>query len=96
MLKELTFAVSPENHLDSLARTVLPFPRLAIPVHGLTMRRPKNSPKMRMTIEVLAHTKQSDRIVANLAKLAHFVSNETRKQRPASIRKPGLALSEKS
>jgi len=96
MLKELTFAVSPENHLDSLARTVLLFPRLAIPVHGLTMRRPEDSPKMRMTIEVLAHTEQSDQIMANLAKLAHFVSIETRKQDAASLRKPGLALSEKS
>jgi acetolactate synthase small subunit len=96
MLKELTFVVSAENHPELLARTVLLFSRLAISIHVLTMRRSKGSPKMRMTLEVLVHTKQSDRIVANLAKLANFVSNETRKQDAAPIRKPGLALLEKS
>jgi hypothetical protein len=39
MLKILTFVISAENHPDLLARTVLLFHRLAIPVHALMMRR---------------------------------------------------------
>jgi acetolactate synthase small subunit len=85
MLKELTFVVSAENHPDLLARTVLLFHRLAIPIQGLTMRRPQDSPKMRMTIEILADPEQSDRIVANLAKIVHVLSINLREQDAGTV-----------
>jgi acetolactate synthase small subunit len=74
MLKALTFVVSAENHPGLLARTVLLLHRLAIPIHALSMHRPRKSARMRITIEVLADPEQSDRIAANFAKLAHIVS----------------------
>jgi acetolactate synthase small subunit len=77
MLKALTFVVSAENHPDLPARTVKLFHRLAIPVHGFTTRRPRNSPRMRMTIEVLADPLQSGRIAANLSKIVHVLSVTT-------------------
>jgi acetolactate synthase small subunit len=94
MLKELTFVVSAENHPDLLAHTVLLFHRLAIPFRGLTMRRPQDSSKMSMTIEILADPEQSERIVANLAKLVHVLSINVRKQNADSAHKPRLASSE--
>jgi acetolactate synthase small subunit len=74
MLKALTFVVSAENHSDLLARAVLLVHRLAVPTYGFTMKRPKDSPSMRMTIEVLAEPEQVDRIAANLSKLVHVVA----------------------
>lgn len=86
MLKPLTFVVSAENHPDLLARTVLLFHRLAIPVHGLIMQRPEGSPRMRITLHVLAHPDQSERIAANLGKLVYVVWVETQKWKQRNCR----------
>jgi hypothetical protein len=94
MLKSLTFVVSAENHPDLLARTVLLLHRLSIPVHAFTMQRPKDAPRMRMTIEILAEASHSDRIAANLAKLVHVVSIELRKRHTTPVEKPRLAATE--
>jgi hypothetical protein len=47
-----------------------------------------------MTIEILADPEQSERIVANLAKLVHVLSINVRKQNADSAHKPRLASSE--
>ena len=92
MLKELTFLISAENHPDLLARTVMLLHRLHIPIHGLTMQRPAGASRMRLTVQILAETDDSDRIVAQLAKIAHVVSIEARKQkeRPVRIQRDAL------
>jgi acetolactate synthase small subunit len=94
MLKELTFVISAENRPDLLARTVMLLHRLHIPVHSLTMQRPVEAPRMRITLEVFADFERSDRIAAQLAKIVHVVSIETLKdgkavpkQRHALVRK---------
>jgi acetolactate synthase small subunit len=79
MLKALTFVISAENHPDLLARAVMLLHRLHIPVHGLTMQRPVQAPRMRITIELLAEPEDSERIAAQLAKIVHVVSIKTRK-----------------
>jgi acetolactate synthase small subunit len=84
MLKPLTFVISAENHPDLLARTVLLFHRLAVPIHGLIMQRPEEAPHMRITVHVLAEPDQSDRIAAQLAKLVHVIWVETRRARRQS------------
>jgi acetolactate synthase small subunit len=96
MLKVLTFVIWAENHPDLLARTVLLFHRLAIPVHALTMRRPVDDSNMHIQVEVLADPKQSDRIVANLAKITHVVWVEMRKQEPNPTRSKPSTLAETS
>jgi acetolactate synthase small subunit len=79
MLKILSFVISAENHPDLLARTVMLFHRLAIPVHALMMRRPLEDSHLLIRVEVLADPQQSDRIMANLAKMVHVVCVEMRK-----------------
>jgi acetolactate synthase small subunit len=81
MLKSLTLVISAQNDPNLLARTVLVLHRLAIPIHGLTMQRPKGSARMRVTIDVLAEPQASNRIAANLAKLVHVVSIKTRQSK---------------
>lgn len=85
MLKSLTYVIAAQNHPDLLARTVLLLHRMNIPIHGLIMKRPQGLPAMHITIEVLAHPEQTDRIAANLAKLVHVVSIETPKLKAKSI-----------
>jgi acetolactate synthase small subunit len=82
MLRLLTFVIAAENDPDLLARTVLLFHRLAIPIHGLTMQRPGNAPHMRLTVTVLSDPDRSDRIAANLTKIAPVFSVE--------VRQPGI------
>jgi len=53
MLKPLTFVASAENHPDLLARMVLLFHRLAIPICKLTMR-PVDPSHLHIRVEVLA------------------------------------------
>jgi acetolactate synthase small subunit len=86
MLKILTFVISAENHPDLLARTVLLFHRLAIPVHALMMRRHVGDSHMRMRVEVLADPERSDGIIANLGKIVHVVCVEMRKGETKSPR----------
>jgi len=82
MLKPLTFVVSAENHPDLLARTVMAFHRLAIPIQALLMeRRPESSRRVRITVEVVAHPEQSERIAENLAKIVLVVWLQARKER---------------
>jgi acetolactate synthase small subunit len=81
MLNPVTFDVSAENHADVLARIVLLFHRLAIPVHGLTMKRPKQRRRMSLTIEVEADADHAERIRAHLLKIVQVVS--VRKRPPA-------------
>jgi hypothetical protein len=52
------------------------------------MQRPQDSPRMRVTIEVLVDPERSDCIVANLAKLVRAVSIEARKPDAKLIRMP--------
>ena len=86
MLKTLTFVISAENHPDLLPRTVMLFHRLAIPIHALTMRRPVDDSNMRISLEVVADAKESERIVASVAKLIHVVWVERRKQESKTAR----------
>ena len=89
MLTPLTFVVSAETHPDLLARTVMAFHRLAIPIQALLMeRRPESSRRMRITIEVVAYPEQSERIAKNLAKIVLVVWLQARKER----RHPGSNL----
>jgi acetolactate synthase small subunit len=78
MLNSVTFDVSAENHADILARIVLLLHRLAIPIHGLTMKRPKKWRRMSVTIEVEADPECTERIRANLLKIARVVSVKVR------------------
>jgi hypothetical protein len=96
MLTTLSFVISAENHPDLLARTVLLFHRLAIPVHALMMRRPLKDSHMLIRVEVLAEPEQSDRIMANLGKLVHVVCVEMRKQDSQSRRTTRESLHETS
>ena len=80
MLKTLTFTISAENHPDLLARTVMLFHRMAIPIYGLTMQRPMDRSNMRMVIAVLADPAKSERIVASLGKIVDVLSVGTRRQ----------------
>jgi acetolactate synthase small subunit len=77
MLKTLTFVISAGNHPDFLARTVMLFHRMAIPIHALTLRRPTDDSNLRMEAEAVAE--QSGRISAQLVKLIHVAWVETRK-----------------
>ena len=79
-MKVLSFVISAENHPDLLARTVLLFDRLAIPVHALMMRRPLEDSHVLIRVEVLAEPEQSDRIMASLGKLVHAVCIAMREQ----------------
>ena len=92
MLKEFTFLVSAENHPDLLARTVMLLHRLHIPIHGLTMQRPAGASRMRLTLQILAEIDDSDRIAAQLAKIAHVVSIEKRTQEGKPLRRRRCAL----
>jgi hypothetical protein len=94
MLNLLTFVVSAENHPDLLARTVLLFHRLAIPIHALNMRRSDDS-HLRIAVKVLAAADQSDRIATSLAKMVHVISIEARRRDEKLIRKPRNALAGK-
>jgi acetolactate synthase small subunit len=94
MLTEVTFDVSAENHADVLPRIVLLFHRLAIPICGLNMKRPKNGRRMSVTIELEADTDHAERIRAHLLKIVQIVSvkerpsaNSSRRRRP---RRPAL------
>jgi acetolactate synthase small subunit len=78
MLSGSTFVVSAENHPDVLARTVLLLHRLAIHIRALTMIRPVRSQKMRMTIHVELDLSRALRVAANLSKIVHVLSVETR------------------
>jgi acetolactate synthase small subunit len=80
MLKPVTFVIYAENHPDLLARTVLLLHRLAIPIVGLVMQRAEHSPRMRMTLDVLAPADQSERIAENLAKVVHVDWVQTRRE----------------
>jgi acetolactate synthase small subunit len=80
MLKTLSFTISAENHPDLLARTVMLFHRMAIPIYGLTVQRPMDSSNMRMVIAVLADPAKSERIVASLGNIVDVLSVETRGQ----------------
>jgi acetolactate synthase small subunit len=92
MLKTLTFVISAENHPDLLARTVMLFHRMAIPIHALTMRRPTDGSNLRMEVEVVADRDQSQRISAQLAKLIHVAWVETRKPETSPGRGTRYAL----
>jgi acetolactate synthase small subunit len=85
MLKTLTFTISAENHPDLLARTVMLFHRMAIPIYALTMQRPMDRSNIRMVIAVLADPAKSERIAVSLGKIVHVLSVDTRKRvaRPA-------------
>ena len=78
MLRGVTFVVSAENYPDVLARTVLPLHRHAIHIRALTMIRPERSQKMRMTIHVELDPSQAQLVAANLSKIVHVLSVETR------------------
>jgi acetolactate synthase small subunit len=78
MLNSVTFDVSAENHADVLARIVMLFHRLAVPIHGLTMKRPKEWRRMSLTIEVEADADRAERIRAHLLKIAQVVSVKRR------------------
>jgi acetolactate synthase small subunit len=80
MLKTLTFTISAENDPDFLARTVMLFHRMAIPIYGLTLQRPMDRSNMRMVIAVLADPSKSERIAVSLGKIVHVLSVGTRKQ----------------
>jgi acetolactate synthase small subunit len=82
MLKTLTFVICAENHPDLLARTVMLFHRMAIPIYGLTMQRPMDRSNMRMVIAVLADPAKSERIAVSLGKIVHVLSVQTRRQMP--------------
>lgn len=74
MLSSLTFVISAGNHQDVLARTVMLLHRLAIPILGLTMKRPKQWRRMSLILEVDAPAEQAERIAAQLLKTVHVVS----------------------
>jgi acetolactate synthase small subunit len=78
MLSCITFVVSAENHPDVLARTVLVLHRLAIHIRALTMIRPVRSQNMRMTIQVELDPSHAPRVAANLSKITHVLSVDTR------------------
>ena len=86
MLKILTFVISGEDHPDLLARTVLLFHRLAIPIHALMMRRHVGDSHLHITVKVLANPERSDRIIANLDKIMHVVCVEMRNGEPKTPR----------
>jgi acetolactate synthase small subunit len=80
MLKFLTFVVTAENQPDVLARAILLLHRLAIPIRALSMIRPEWSARMHMTIHVKVDPFRAPRIAANLLKIVHVLSVETRNQ----------------
>jgi acetolactate synthase small subunit len=92
MLKTFTFTISAENHPDLLARTVMLFHRMAVPIYGLTMQRPMDRSNMRMVIAVLADPSKSERITVSLGKIVQVLSVDTRKRvaRPAGSMVPTL------
>jgi acetolactate synthase small subunit len=86
MLKILTFLISAENHPDVLARTVMVFHRLAIPVQALMMRRHVGDSHMHIRVEVLADPERSERIIASLGKIVHIICVKLRKEESKSPR----------
>ena len=74
MVKPTTFLVCAMNKSDVLARVVLLFHRCAIDIDRLTMRRPKKSSVMRMSITVRVNTDQWNRLEAILHKLFDVLS----------------------
>jgi len=88
MLKILTFVISAENHPDLLARTVMVFHRLAIPVQALTMPRHVGNSHMHIRVEVLADPERSERIIASLGKIVHIICVKLRKEEPKSRSTP--------
>jgi len=74
MVKPTAFLVCAKNKPDVLPRVVLLFHRCAIDIDRLTMRRPKKSSVMRMTITVTVNTDQSNRVEAMLHKLVDVLS----------------------
>jgi acetolactate synthase small subunit len=94
MLKTLTFTISAENHPDLLARTVLLFHRMAIPIYGLTMQRPVDGSTMRMVIAVQADPAKSERIKVSLGKIVHVLSVETRGQSSKRARSTSTTMVE--
>jgi len=80
MLKFVTFVVTAENHPDVLPRAVLLLHRLAIPIRALTMIRPERSARMHMTVHLKLDPARAPRIAANLSKIVHVLSVESRNQ----------------
>jgi acetolactate synthase small subunit len=73
MVRRLSFVLSAKAHPELLDRVARVFRRLAIPVEALTMKR-IDSGRIRMTIEVLARTDESEAIVASLSKIIYVLS----------------------
>jgi len=94
MLKTLTLTISAENPPDLLARTVMLFHRMAIPIYGLTMQRPMDRSNMRMVIAVLADPSKSERIAVSLGKIVDLLSVHTRKRVARPARSAASALVE--
>jgi acetolactate synthase small subunit len=81
MLKFLTFVVTAENQPDVLPRAVLLLHRLAIPIHALTMIQPETSSRrIHMTIQLKIDPARVPRITANLSKIVHVLSVESRNE----------------
>ena len=74
----LTYVISAENQPDLLARTVMLFHGMAIPIYGLNMRRRVDSETTRIEVQVVAQPEKSERIALRLAKILHVTSVRTR------------------
>lgn len=87
MLNPVIFDISAENHPDVLARVVMLFHRLATPIQALSMKRPKNSKRMKLRVKIEADAGHADRIAASLLKVVPVISATHSHPKPRYPRK---------
>jgi acetolactate synthase small subunit len=81
LVKRVTFVIKSENQAGVLARVVLLFHRLNVPIEALWMARTRGHKTMCMRVTVDADEDHARRMEAHLSKVVEVRSVETRAQR---------------